>query len=97
MPSPACPACRTNLTFFQVLRAPTPFHLRCGGCRARLSTHPALEWSAMLVAVVGGIYGGYLVATRGLPASYPVFGTVLALELAAALAMATVGKVEVRK
>ena len=32
----SCPSCQTTLSFWAFLKAPTPFHLRCGNCNQRL-------------------------------------------------------------
>jgi hypothetical protein len=37
-----CPACEGKLSLWVALKAPTPFHIRCPHCRARLSI--AMPW-----------------------------------------------------
>jgi hypothetical protein len=96
MASSSCPACRSKISLIQVLRAPTPLHLKCGNCQTRLRAHPALEWSALGVAVVGGIAIGHIAVSSGLRAALPVFGGVAAFELAAAIAVAKLSNLEPR-
>jgi hypothetical protein len=52
--STLCPACGQPVTIWRVMSAPTPWHLRCGGCHVRLRA-PGLTVPALVAAVVIGV------------------------------------------
>src|SRR5260221_8356697 len=49
--SAVCPACGARLGFLSVVRAPTPFHLTCPACKAKLRVGLPGLW-AMMAAVL---------------------------------------------
>jgi hypothetical protein len=46
--SGTCPACQGRLSFWTGLKAPTPFHFRCGQCGARLRVRMRGLWLYLL-------------------------------------------------
>jgi hypothetical protein len=62
----SCPACSKPVTLWRVMAAPTPWHLKCGACDARLRvvglTGPAVA-VAVAIALPLGWYAQAMVAT----------------------------------
>ena len=54
----ACPECKTEMSFFQFMKAPTPFHLTCSSCntKLKLDNYPGLILGiAILVGITTGV------------------------------------------
>jgi len=61
-----CPACDKPVSMWRVMAAPTPWHVRCGACKASLRPVGATV-PALIVAVVAGL--AFTLATRPLVAA----------------------------
>ena len=47
-----CPGCQAPMTFWAYVKAPTPFHLRCGKCNERIILGSnILAWVIVLAAL----------------------------------------------
>jgi hypothetical protein len=93
--STACPSCNQTITLARVLRAPTPFHLRCG-CGARLRVRGPLIAIMLLLAVPLGVAIAEALRTYGLRALAPAIAVVLVAELGVSLLVLNSGKLERR-
>jgi len=74
----------------QVFAASTPFHLKCGQCKARLRVHSAFEWSSLLLVVALGIMVGYTWLTSGLAEALPFIIAALVFEVVLGVLVARV-------
>jgi hypothetical protein len=97
-----CPLCSKPISLWQVMKAPTPLHLRCPHC-----LRPLRAKNLTLLMVVGGIALGVLLGQRlleearvqnGLPVRglLVAIGIVLVFDLLASLAIVKVGKLSAR-
>jgi len=59
----SCPACDKPITVWRVMAAPTPWHLKCGSCHARLRAI-GLTAPALVVAVLVGLPLAWFVYTK---------------------------------
>ena len=76
-----CPSCDNALSFWNVAKAPTPFHLKCDHCRTKLR-FAGLSWPVLAAALLFGVAIG--VATHrlaALPALIAVIVAVAAFEI----------------
>ena len=71
-----CPSCDKALSFWNVAKAPTPFHLKCDHCGTKLSFH-GLSWLVFVVAMLFGLVLG--VATHRLAALPALVGIIVAV------------------
>jgi hypothetical protein len=76
MPKLKCPSCDKALSFWNVAKAPTPFHLKCDHCRTKLSFH-GLSWPVLVAAILFGLVLG--VATHRLAALPALVGVIVAI------------------
>lgn len=78
-----CPACRQPISLWQIMKAPTPFHMSCSNCKSKVRvkdwTWPGLGISCMLGAFLG-------VAVIGLHVTDSVH-IIIGLVIAAAIMM----------
>src|SRR5690349_17465671 len=62
-----CPGCKAPLTVWRVMAAPTPFHVKCKKCDARLRTG-GVTWPSVAIAlllVLGLAYGSQRLEAGG--------------------------------
>lgn len=97
-----CPLCSKPISLWQVVKAPTPLHLRCPHC-----LRPLRAKNLTLLMVVGGIALGVLLGQKlleearlegGLPVRGLILGVaiVVVFDLLASLAIVKVGKLSPR-
>lgn len=91
-----CPSCRQPITLGRVLRAPTPFHLSCSGCGARLRVRGTVTPAALVIAILLGLVLADVLRTHGMRALVPTIVIVLVAELVAGLVVLNVGQLEPR-
>jgi hypothetical protein len=95
--STTCPACRSSIDLLNVMRAPSPRHLACGACRAKLQVAgPAnaivIVLGAATVAAILALIFRFGVWTGVLPG----IGALLVFEAVASLVVVNLGRLERR-
>jgi hypothetical protein len=99
----ACPLCSKRIALWQVVKAPTPLHLRCPHC-----LRPLRAKNLTLLMVVAGLALGLLLGEKlleqarlenGLPVRGLLLGLVIVLgfDVLASLAIVNVGKLAPRE
>lgn len=92
-----CPACNTPLSFFSILSAPTPWHLVCGSCRARLRVTGLVGAAGIGLGILIGVVVGIRVGLNGLAAELlPSILLLIGYELLCAIGTIALGKLELR-
>src|SRR5437899_12807045 len=64
--SATCPACGNNMSLWDGMKAPTPFHFRCPHCTARLRIQMRGLWPLLILVVClfAGLAVGCIAAWR---------------------------------
>lgn len=63
MESFKCPNCSKEMSYLTFIKAPTPWHLKCGNCNQKLKLGKFRVISSLVVFLIGMIMGAISIAT----------------------------------